>query len=36
VIYEVELAPLPTLWARHHEALVRCIVERRPGRVAAA
>lgn len=32
VTYEFELAPMPAIWARHHEALVRCVVERRPGR----
>lgn len=32
VTYEFELAPMPAIWARHAEALVRCIVERRvPG-----
>ncbi len=29
VTYEFELAPLPAIWARHAEALVRCIVDRR-------
>lgn len=29
VTYELELAPLPTLWARHVDGLTRCIVERR-------
>lgn len=29
VTYEFELTPMPTLWARHQEALVRCVVERR-------
>jgi protein MpaA len=29
VTYEFELAPMPTIWSRHAEALVRCIVERR-------
>lgn len=29
VTYETELAPMPALWARHSEALVRMIVERR-------
>lgn len=29
VTYEVELAPMPALWARHAEAVTRCIVERR-------
>jgi protein MpaA len=29
VTYEFELAPMPAVWARHGEALVRCIVERR-------
>ena len=27
--YEFELAPMPELWARHAEAVTRCIVERR-------
>lgn len=27
--YELELAPLPVLWARHQEGLVRSVVERR-------
>lgn len=30
VTYEFELAPMPALWARHSDAVVRCIVERRP------
>jgi protein MpaA len=30
VTYEVELAPMPSLWARHVEAVTRSIVERRP------
>jgi protein MpaA len=29
VTYEFELAPMPAIWQRHHEALVRCVVERR-------
>jgi protein MpaA len=29
VTYELELGPFPALWARHAEAIVRCIVERR-------
>jgi protein MpaA len=29
VTYEFELEPMPRLWARHGEALVRCIVVRR-------
>lgn len=29
VTYEFELEPMPRLWARHGEALVRCVVERR-------
>lgn len=29
VTYEFELAPMPAIWARHADALVRCIVERR-------
>lgn len=29
VTYETELAPMPALWARHRDALVRMIVERR-------
>ncbi|MCW2926669.1 MAG: peptidase carboxypeptidase [Thermoleophilia bacterium] len=29
VTYELELAPLPTAWARHVDALTRCVVERR-------
>ncbi len=29
VTYEFELAPMPAIWSRHAEALVRCIVERR-------
>ncbi len=32
VTYEFELAPMPAIWARHGEALTRCIVERRPAR----
>lgn len=35
VTYEFELTPMPALWARHSEALVRCIVERRPERVGS-
>jgi len=31
VTYEFELTPMPQLWARHGEAMVRCIVERRGG-----
>lgn len=27
--YEIELGPLPALWHRHRDALVRCIVEQR-------
>ncbi|MCB0878137.1 MAG: DUF2817 domain-containing protein [Thermoleophilia bacterium] len=29
VTYEFELAPMPELWARHADAVTRCIVERR-------
>jgi protein MpaA len=29
VTYEFELEPMPRIWSRHAEALVRCIVERR-------
>jgi murein peptide amidase A len=29
ITYEFELTPMPNLWVRHAEALVRCIVERR-------
>jgi protein MpaA len=29
VTYEFELTPMPALWQRHADALVRCIVERR-------
>ena len=29
VTYECELAPLPALWARHQDAVVRMLVERR-------
>jgi len=29
VTYEFELAPMPQLWLRHADALVRCVVERR-------
>jgi protein MpaA len=37
VTYEFELAPMPAIWARHAEALVRCIVERRaPGAAPGA
>lgn len=31
VTYEFELVPMPTLWSRHRDGLVRCIVERRRG-----
>ena len=30
VTYEFEMAPMAALWTRHAEALVRCVVERRP------
>lgn len=32
VTYEFELAPMAPLWARHGDALTRCVVERRAGR----
>ena len=38
ITYEVELGTFPHLWARHRDALVRCIVEQRdvPARLTAS